>query len=163
MEIRNATIEDIDEIRALERNIDEEYPATKETLLERLEMFPDGFYVVEIDGKIVGYIETCLWDKEDIETFDKIKDFPKQHDPKGKTAYVIFIGVGADYRRQGVGSALIQEVQKLASERGLKKVQLVAIEEDLLGFYGKLGFEFVKKLPNYYRLGPGFLMEHSEK
>lgn len=76
MNIRNATIKDIDDVHLLEQLVEGENAATKETLLSRFRMFPEGFYVAKENGTVLGYIESCLWNKSDFETFDEIKDFP---------------------------------------------------------------------------------------
>src|SRR3989338_6019016 len=142
MNIRNATIEDIDNVHILEQLIEGENAATKETLLSRLKMFPEGFYVDKENGNVLGYIESCLWNKSDFETFDEIKDFPNQHDVNAKILYVIFIAVDERQRKHGIGSALITALQKYAEKKQLEKVQLVAVKREstkdfLINFYSE--------------------------
>lgn len=160
MEIQNAKLEDIGKIVELEKRIEKENAATKETIISRFGMLLQGFYVAVQDDEIVGYIESCLWDRDDFETFDEIKDFPKHHDPNGKTLYIIFLGVDEDYRRKGIGSELVRTLQKYASERLLDKVQVVAGEGFLTNFYKDLGFEVVRELPRFLPYSSGTLMEY---
>lgn len=163
MKIRNARLQDIDPVAELERKIEKENAATKETLLARFNMFPQGFYVAEEGGNIVGYVESCLWDKKDFKTFDEIRDFPKHHKSNGKTLYVIFLGVAENHRRKGVGSGLTRTLRRYASGRQLERVQLVAGEGFLVDFYKRLGFGIVRQLPHFLPYSSGALMEYRVK
>src|SRR3989338_10868435 len=124
--IRKARLKDIDYIHSVEKAVEGENAATKETLLSRFKMFPEGFLVAEEDDKIVGHVESCLWNKEDFETFDEIENFPKEYDPNGKTLYVIFLAVDEKYRKRGIGSELIKSLEKYARDKNLNKLQLVS-------------------------------------
>ena len=114
MEIRNANFEDIETVAELEKKVEKENAAAKETLLSRFNMFPQGFCVAEENGSISGYVESCLWNKNNFETFDEIKDFPKYHDSDGKNLYIIFLGVDELHRRKGIGSKLVRTLQRYA-------------------------------------------------
>jgi len=160
MNIRNTQPNDISKIVILEKEIEKDNAASLNTLTSRFNMFKEGFFVSQEDGRIQGYIESCLWDRKDIETFDEIKDFPKNHDPNGKTLYVIFLGVGKDYRRKGIGSRLIRTVQEYARKNDLDKVQLVAGGGFLVDFYTNLGFKNIKELPKFLPYKKGTLMEY---
>lgn len=165
MNIRNATIKDIDEVCKLEQSVEGNNAATKETLLSRLKMFPEGFCIAKENGNVLGYVESCLWNKSDFETFDEIKDFPNNHDINAKTLYVIFIAVDEMQRKNGIGSALITTLQKYAEKKQLEKVQLVAVKRDstkdfLIGFYNELGFRTIRELPHFLPDKPGTLMEY---
>ena len=84
MIIRNINLGDINSVAELEKRIEKENAATKEILLSRFNIFPQGFYITEENGCVIGYVESCLWNKTNFETFKEIKDFPKHHDPNGK-------------------------------------------------------------------------------
>jgi ribosomal protein S18 acetylase RimI-like enzyme len=160
MRIRNVNAEDIVKIAELEKRIEGENAATKATLLARFKMFPRGFYLAGEGETVLGYVESCLWNNDDFETFDEIKDFPKYHNPEGRTLYIIFLGVAESQRRRGIGSELVWTLQRYASEKKLDKVQLVALEGFLVEFYKGLGFKIVRELPNFLSHGKGTLMEY---
>ncbi|MCW4033549.1 MAG: GNAT family N-acetyltransferase [Candidatus Bathyarchaeota archaeon] len=163
MLIRIAENSDIDSIHRLERSLEKCNAATRKTLTERLLMFPDGFYVAEEGGKICGYIESCLWNNVSFVKFEEIKDFPKFHDPDGRILYIIFLAVDEKYQRLGVGSKLVRTLQKYASKKGLKKVQVVSAEGFWVNFYKKLGFQETKRLPYFLPNIFGILMEYQIK
>lgn len=68
------------------------------------------------------------------------------------TGHVVTIDVHPDWRRRGVGLALLDELEKDFRGRGCKKVRLeVATNNpDALAFYARLGFRSLKILPRYY-------------
>ncbi|MBI4114249.1 MAG: GNAT family N-acetyltransferase [Candidatus Niyogibacteria bacterium] len=158
-----AFCQDIDAIHEIEVAVEKEHAANIETLRERLRMFPEGFYVVRQDLKILGYVESCLWNSENFSTFTEIKDFSEHHNPQGRILYVIYMAVAEGHRRKGYGSHLIERLKEYAEEKGLDKVQLVAGPGFLTGFYKKLGFKVVRKLPNFHAGFTGTLMEYKIK
>jgi len=162
MHIRNVAVRDIDQIYLLEQSIEGKYAANRETLTARIQMFFQGFYVAEENGKIIGYLESCLWNKLNFERFDEIKDFPKHHDPEGKILYIIFVGVNKNYRKRGIGSALVRKAQEYAEQHNLQKVQVISGEGSLVYFYKKLVFGVMRELTNYLPYSSGVLMEYDE-
>lgn len=157
MKIREAKIEDIMEISELEKRI-EENPASYETLVRRFQLFPEGFYVAEDDGQIIGYIESCIWNKKEFNSFEEIKEFQKHHDVNASTLYIIFLATSPDYRNRGIGSMLLQKLINKASRLKKKKVQLVS-KDGLESFYSRFGFRNTKHLPNFLANNSGALME----
>src|SRR3989344_6008598 len=108
MIIKNATKADLDQIVLLEKRIEGEHAASPQTLNERLKMFSEGFYVAEEGDKVIGYLQSCRWNKEEINSFDEIKNFPQQHIADGRFLYGIFMGVDPEYRRKGIGRELVR-------------------------------------------------------
>lgn len=64
---------------------------------------------------------------------------------------VIDLGVHPDFRRQGLGEALMQQLLNKAQNENAK-VFLEVAEQNLaaLALYQKMGFEFLQKRKNYY-------------
>jgi len=165
-EIKSAYYKDVWAAAKLEKTIEGVRSASLSTLEERLLMFPRGFLVAEVKGgPVVGYVNSCKWDKEakDFSTYKTIIDFQENHSDNGKNLYVIFLGVDTKYRRNGIGSRLIEEIKVRAKDDGLDKVQLVSGDDFLPDFYSKLGFKEVKKLPNFLPYIDGTLMEYAVK
>jgi|SRR3989344_1190783 len=158
MIIRQATFKDVFDVSVIEKQIEKQNAASLETLKERRLMFPEGFKVAENTQGIVGYLESCKWDLKDFEKLDQIKDFPRLHTPKGKNVYIIFMGVAESYRREGVGSQMLQSMIDYSEHNGVGEMQLVS-DENLVPFYNKLGFRAVRILPNFLPCSPGTLMK----
>jgi len=160
MKIRSASLNDIAQISELEEAIEKENAASSKTIFSRLKMFPEGFLVAKEKNRVVGYLESCLWDKNNFETFNEIKDFPKNHNQNSKTLYIIFLAVAEDQRRKEVGSELVKTIIGSAKNYKLEKVQLVAGEGFLVDFYRGLGFQAIRSLPNFLPYSSGTLMEN---
>ncbi|MBI2573137.1 GNAT family N-acetyltransferase [Candidatus Woesearchaeota archaeon] len=162
MIIRNVFFYELGQVANLERVIEGEHAASLVTLCSRFRMHPSGFYVAREEGRTVGYIESCRWDRTDFERFDEIENFPANHNPTSKTSYVIFVGVDPAYRRRGIGSALVRTIQRDAQREGLEGVQLVA-KNGLVDFYVRLGFEVVRPMPDFLPYVTGTLMVYDAK
>ena len=69
--IRNVIKTDLDNLMRIEQTWPEDQRASADKLLARLEKFPDGFWVGEVDHKIVGMTTSCLvrYDPGDLSAF----------------------------------------------------------------------------------------------
>ena len=88
--------------------------------------------VAEVDGVVAGYIGS--------------QTVPPESD-------VMNVAVSPEYRRQGLGEALVNalvEALKAAGNESLT-LEVRASNASAIALYQKLGFETVGKRPNYYR------------
>lgn len=115
---RNATAADLDEIMRVEREAwPPEMQASREKFENRLKLFPQGFYVVLQDNKVVGVTtsEIITYDpRNPPKSWDEVTDngwITKTHNPKGNALYVV--SVGASLQGAGVGSELIKAQKAL--------------------------------------------------
>ena len=95
---------------------------------------PNGFLVAESpQGTVVGYCVAA---------------------EGGKWAHLISIGVLREYRRRGIGTALIRRLLANLSSR-VKEVRLEVNEgnTEAMMLYEKLGFKQVGSIQNYYKDG----------
>ena len=160
--IRQARLDDLAEIVQIEREIEPGSPAAFSVLQARLTMFQKGFLTAWHDGKLVGYAQSCIWDKK-IPKFSSEKNFfSNKHTAAGETLYIIFIGVRLEYQRQGVGSRLIQSLRELARELGIKRVHAVTWGH-LQKLYVEQGFKPVKRMPGFLPKGEFTLLEYRLK
>lgn len=164
LEIVQATAADISQIHFLESAIEGPDAASPQTLLSRLAMFNDGFLVAKRDARVIGYIETCLWNLDTPEFKADPDFFASQHTKEGAILYVIFVGVEERQRRHGVGSLLVSEVFKKVG-RDFPVSRMQAVSRDLfVPFYKNLGFSAVKQLPGFLPDGQQYtLMEYRQK
>ena len=94
----------------------------------------DHSYVYVADGKIIGYIITCI---------------------EGNAAHVISIATDPQYRRRGVGKSLLCTALSLLAEGEVQEVflEVRVTNEAALSLYRAAGFEVVEVLKNYYSDG----------
>jgi len=133
-QVREVLEKDLSEILEVEyRCFPDPYPIS---LLYRLMlMHRDTFLVAEVEKRVVGYVIGALrW---------------------GSTGHILAIGVGPEYRRRGIGSALMAEVIGRLREKGARLIRLEVRKSNLPAqmFYTELGFRKMEEIPYYYEDG----------
>lgn len=138
MIIRKGVKEDLEVVLDLVRELAEYVNASDQVETTVNDMLKDGFgdepvfhfYVAEVADKIVGlalyYYGYSTW--------------------KGKFLYLEDLVVKEDFRGQGIGKALFNQIISHAKEAGLKLVgwQVLASNEKAIEFYKKAGATFQK-------------------
>lgn len=139
IELRNITRADFQEILALQRicfpNMD---PWKLEQLESHIEIFPEGQFCVEYEGKIIGSCSSLIvnFDEyDDQHTWDEITDngYITNHDPEGYNLYGMEVMVHPDFRRMKIGRRLYEARKDLARNFNLKSI--------IIG----------GRIPNYYK------------
>ena len=114
--------------------------------------FPEGQYLAELDGKIVGYgctIIVQLDDDNDYYTYSEITGSGSftTHNPSGDTLYGADIGVHPDYRGQGIAAKLYVARKKLLKRYNLRRMVAHGRIPGYREFAGKMTAEtYVKKV-----------------
>ncbi len=112
MIIRQVELKDVEYCAAIEEACFEPSEAASlEKIKVRAELFPHGFIVGELDGKIVGMINSGATAKSDI-TDEALKAM-SSHDPEGRNLVIFSIAVAPDHQGKGVGSFMITQITKL--------------------------------------------------
>lgn len=150
-------------------------------LKAHLQVFPEGQFVAEYKGKIVGSCSSLIITlhpehKEHTWTSVCGNSFFENHDPKGDTLYGADISSHPDYRRLGIATKLYNARKNLAIKLNLRriiaggrilnycehaknmspleyvqKVKRREIKEPVLLFQFRNKFKFIKILPNYMK------------
>ena len=140
-EIREATIADADEIYILNRDeMGYEFPVeqTKEKLIKLLSNSSDKIFVAVAENKVVGYVHA--------------NDYDVIYAPHMKN--IMGIAVSKDYKRNGIGVALLQFVENWAKQTGASGVRLVSGESRTGAheFYRHCGYVGGKKQINFKKI-----------
>lgn len=100
-------------------------------LINLYDLYPDGFFVAEKDGIVIGYAISRVIDTR---------------------GHVLAIAIAPEYRLQGIGKALMNRVIQHFLDNGIKSVWLEvrASNRGALMFYKKLGFYEVRVMKGYY-------------
>jgi len=109
MEIKQASLEMLEDIFQLEQLIWRDDSATKESLRKRIEIFPQGFCVVYSDLELVGMASSALLPVgHKVEEYDgAFFPWERIHDPNGKILYLFCSTVHPDFQRQGVWKQML--------------------------------------------------------
>lgn len=129
--VRKGTIEDLDDMEALEK-VCFATPWSRESLLNDVARNPMSTYLVAaIDGKVIGYVG--IWAIID-------------------EGHINNVAVSPDYRRQHVGSLLIDTMLNATERAGIKShtLEVRAGNEAAIGLYKKFGFEEAGVRKGYY-------------
>lgn len=98
-----------------------------EQLSSHISRFPEGALCAEVNGQIVGSITGLKINEHDYEHNHKwsiVTDegYIRNHNPHGKTLYIVDICVVPQFRKAGIGKWLMQSMYETVVQLGLDKV-----------------------------------------
>lgn len=138
IKIRQACIEDLDAITKVEAScFPEAEAATMESLEERIKIFSESFFVAEVDGKIIGFVNGCAINGTVI--YDQLYAKATFHNPNGDYQTIFGLDVISEYRNQGIAAQLMNymiEVSRVASRKGV----ILTCKDRLIHYYSKFGY-----------------------
>jgi len=137
--IRNVQLSDLDHCIEVETSgFPSEEAASPETIKLRIENYPQGFLVAELDGQLVGMLNSAATHKMDIS--DEALKQLIGHDPEGINMVVFALVVLPKYQKRGIARMLILRFAE--ESRGLKKENILLLcKQPLVKYYQSLGFE----------------------
>ncbi len=139
--IRHVHPNDLDECFLVETSsFPPEEAATRETIKLRIDAFPQGFLVAQMDGKIVGMLNSAATNKDDISN-EELKQLAG-HDANGKNMVVFALAVLPEFQKRGIANRLMTRFVEEARARKKKNVLLMC-KSHLITYYQKMGFMHV--------------------
>src|SRR5512134_3359765 len=104
--IRNVLPQDLEECFLVETSgFPPEEAASRETIRLRIETFPEGFLVAEIDGRVVGMLNSAATNKDDISD-EELKQLIG-HEPGGKNMVIFALAVLPEFQKRGIARGLM--------------------------------------------------------
>ena len=138
MEIRTATMADLEQVTAIEAAC---FPraeaATREEFTARLTVYPNHFWLLEEDGKIIAFINGPAAD-EPIDWDDMYAD-ASSHRENGAWQTIFGVNTLPEYRRHGYAALLMERVIADAKDQG-RKGCILACKDKLIHYYEKFGY-----------------------
>jgi ribosomal protein S18 acetylase RimI-like enzyme len=139
--IRQVTPADLDACFTVEATcFPPEEAAARETIALRIDQFPQGFLVAELDRLVIGHINSGATNQDDI-TAEEFKQLIG-HEADGRNIVVFSLAVLPDYQRQGIAAALMEQFVERSRALGKERVLLLC-KSELIRYYEKLGFRYV--------------------
>jgi ribosomal protein S18 acetylase RimI-like enzyme len=136
--IRNVRPQDLDDCCTVETSgFSAEEMASRETIKLRIKTFPQGFFVAEIGGRVVGMANGASTNKNDISD-EELKQLVG-HDPLGKNMVLFALAVLPEFQRRGIARRLVERFVEEAKQSKKKKVFLMC-KQHLIAYYERLGF-----------------------
>ncbi|MEZ5853868.1 MAG: carbon-nitrogen hydrolase family protein [Hyphomicrobiaceae bacterium] len=126
--VRRASLGDVEAVAALSRRIYHPLPALNAQMIRgQINNFPQGQFVAEYDGQVVGYCATfVIAERHGLapHTWHEItgNGFASRHNPDGDWLYGMDVSVDPQRRRLRIGQRLYNARKALARELGLKGI-----------------------------------------
>ncbi len=140
--IRSAVPADLDRCHLIESIAYEgEEAATREKIRIRIETYPAGFMVIEIDGEIAGFINSGCADIVRMSN----REFKELigHHPDGRHTVIMSVVVHPECQGRGIASILLANF--VLRMRRLKKVSIQLLCREMhIPFYERFGFRYVR-------------------
>ncbi len=138
MEIRTATLKDLDAVSAVEAAC---FPAaeaaTPAEFAERLRYYGSHFWLMFDGEKLIGFVDGMVTDKADLT--DDLYAQAGLHNENGAWQMIFGVNTLPEYRRQGVAAALLERAIADARAQGRKGLVLTC-KDKLVHYYAKFGF-----------------------
>lgn len=114
-----------------------EEAAAKETIQLRMDTFPQGFFVAEMGGRVVGMVNGASTQKDDISD-EELKQLIG-HDVNGRNMVIFALGVLPEFQKRGIAKQLALRFIEEAKKLNKQKVLLIC-KQHLISYYEKIGF-----------------------
>ena len=138
MEIKTATLKDLDAVAAVEAAC---FPAaeaaTPAEFAERLRYYGSHFGLMSDQGRLIGFVDGMVTDRADLT--DDLYENASLHDEQGAWQMIFGVNTLPEYRKHGYAEELIRRAIDDARAQGRKGLVLTC-KEKLLHYYGKFGF-----------------------
>lgn len=138
MIIRKARLDDLEELFQIGTQCffgDE--ALSKDKLKARLETYPENFWLLEIENKIVAFIVGLTTDKNFIE--DTMFDDVAEHNKSGKWQTILGVNTLPEYRKKGYANILMKALIEESKNRGNLGC-ILTCKESLVPYYEKFGY-----------------------
>jgi ribosomal-protein-alanine N-acetyltransferase len=141
--IEDASIRDLDRLYEIESECFLEEAFSKAQIAQLLKDYNSISLVARVVEDIVGFLISTVY-----------------ADRKALHGHVLTIEVLPTHRRSGVGKALLDEVENIFRQKGVKSLTLEVREDNVaaIGLYRRLGYEVVGQLRNYYGSAHGIYL-----
>ncbi|MBQ2654797.1 MAG: GNAT family N-acetyltransferase [Methanobrevibacter sp.] len=138
MEIRNATIDDFNELYDIEKECFPPLEAVgRDALKDRLNTFPNHFWLITENEKIVSFINGLATDLPDL--IDEMYEDTSMHDENGDWQMIFGLNTLPEYRKKGYAGMLVNHMIEVAKQENRLGVVLTC-KEHLVSYYSRFGF-----------------------
>ena len=138
MEIRTATMADLEAVAAVERSC---FPAaeaaTAEQFAERLKYYGEHFWLLFLEGELVSFVDGFVTDNKDLT--DEMYERAELHNKNGAWQMIFGVNTVPEHRKKGYAELLLRRAIDDARKQGRKGLVLTC-KQELVHYYARLGF-----------------------
>jgi N-acetylglutamate synthase-like GNAT family acetyltransferase len=139
MNIRTATMADLSQLAEIEAIC---FPAAEAASLEsiraRLNAFPNHFWVLEEDERIISFVNGMVTDQRDLT--DNLYENAALHTEDGQWQMIFGVDTLPDYRKKGYAGQLLRRAISDAQKQGRLGLVLTC-KDRLVHYYASFGFQ----------------------
>ena len=139
MEIRTATMNDLEKIAAVEAEC---FPvaeaATREEFAERLKYYGNHFWLMFDENKLVAFVDGFVTDERDLT--DEMYEKAFMHNEDGAWQMIFGVNTIPSYRKRGYAGQLLERAIEDAQKQERKGLVLTC-KNKLVPYYSKFGFK----------------------
>ena len=147
-QFRTPTVADAERCYAIEIGAYEgDEAATLEKIALRIRQYPEGFMVLEIDGRVAGFINSGCADR--VELSDTAFKELVGHHPDGRHVVIMSVVVHPDFQGQGLAAILLQNFILRMRRLGKESILLVCREQHI-ALYARFGFGYLQPSASGY-------------
>lgn len=140
--LRSPRPADLDRCHEIERTAYEgDEAATREKIRTRIERYPEGFLLIEVEGVIAGFINAGCTDRVEMsdESFKELAG----HDPAGRHAVIMSVVLDPAFQGRGLTTILMHNFVLRMRRLRKSSIQLMCRDRHV-GLYEKLGFRYAR-------------------
>ena len=138
MEIRTASLQDLEDIAAVEAAC---FPvaeaATKAEFAERIQHYGDHFFLLYDKQKLLAFVDGFVTDEQNLT--DEMYEKASLHNENGAWQMIFGVNTIPAYRKRGCAGMLLERAIEDARQQGRRGLVLTC-KERLLPYYAKFGF-----------------------
>ena len=115
--------------------------ATREKIATRIRQYPQGFLVMELDDRIIGFINGgCAYDV--VMSDEAFKELIG-HDPAAPNVVIMSVVIDLTYQGRGYASLMMRTFVSQMAAMGKQAIHLMCKERHV-ALYERLGFRYVR-------------------
>ena len=115
--------------------------ATREKIATRIEQYPQGFLVMELDGEVIGFINSgCA---HDVVMSDEAFKELVGHDAEAPNAVIMSVVIAPPYQGKGYSTLMMRTFVQGMQALGKKTIHLMCKERHV-ELYKRMGYRYVR-------------------
>lgn len=116
--------------------------ATEEKIAKRIAVYPKGFLIMEVDGRVVGFINSgCA--HHVVMSDESFKELVG-HDPDAPNVVIMSVAVDPAHQGRGYSTLLMREFVARMEQAGKAAIHLMCKSRHV-DLYAKQGYRYVKR------------------